>query len=88
MGLAQQAIHEGGLAVVNMRDDGDISDVSSFDFHFISYLVTDSGCHGRDDLAPTVNLHTKTPDGEKPRVFLEGDKSFGVQMLLYQMDEV
>src|SRR6185503_17221743 len=56
MGLAQQAIHDGGLAVVNMRDDGDISDISSFDLHFISYLVTDSGCHGRDDLAPTVNL--------------------------------
>jgi hypothetical protein len=34
MGLAQQAVHEGGLAVVNVRDDGDISDVSSFDLHF------------------------------------------------------
>jgi len=30
MGLAQEAIHEGRLAMVDVRDDGDISEISSF----------------------------------------------------------
>jgi hypothetical protein len=28
--LAQEAVHEGGLAVVDVCDDGDISEVGSF----------------------------------------------------------
>jgi hypothetical protein len=34
--LAQEAIHEGGLAVVNVRDDGDVTKVGSFGLHFTS----------------------------------------------------
>ena len=30
MGLAQQAVHQGGLAVVHMGDDGNISEIGSF----------------------------------------------------------
>jgi hypothetical protein len=33
-------------------------------------------------------VYTQKPPTGRPRVFLEGDKSFGVQMVLYQMDEV
>jgi len=31
MRLAEQSIHEGSLAVVNMCDNGDVTEVSSFD---------------------------------------------------------
>ncbi len=33
--LAQETVHEGGLAVVHVGDDGDISEVGSFDKHFL-----------------------------------------------------
>ncbi len=38
--LAQETIHEGGLAVVDVGDDGNISEVSSFyDHGYSSYLL-------------------------------------------------
>ena len=35
MGLAQEEIHKRGFAVVNVCDDGDISEIGSFDEHLI-----------------------------------------------------
>ena len=33
--LAQQAVHEGGLAVVNVGDDGDVTEIGSFLEHIL-----------------------------------------------------
>jgi hypothetical protein len=37
-GLLEQAIHERRLAVVNVRDDGDVSNV----LHFLKFLILSS----------------------------------------------
>ena len=37
MRLTQETIHEGGLAMVNMGDDGDVSEVGSFGLHIIPF---------------------------------------------------
>src|SRR5215208_1941248 len=87
MRLTQKTIHKGRLAVVNVRDDGDISEIRSFSKHFISCRGDVVSLRAGTPRPYVTNIHTKTPDGES-RGFLNKGKAFGVRFVFYQRQDV